>query len=58
MSDLYNYADEQHYSGEVSKLLLNRMARGEGKLSTSNYEAEVNKLFDYFESFNFDLLYG
>lgn len=58
MSDLDNYADEQHYSGEVSKLLLNRMARGEGKLSTSNYEAEVNKLFDYFESFNFDLLYG
>ena len=57
MSDLDNYADEAHYSEEINSLMLERIANSQGMLTRENYKAEVDKLFDYIESFDYDSLF-
>lgn len=57
MSDLDNYRDDTHYSAEISKQLLNRIKNQEGLITTDNYNTEVDKLFDYIESYDYERLF-
>lgn len=57
MSDLDNYRDETHYSAKISKLLLNRIKENKGLVTKENFKSEVDKLFDYIETFNYESLF-
>ena len=57
MSDLDNYRDETHYSAEISKLLLERIAEKRGLITKENNQQEVDKLFVYIEAFDYELLF-
>ena len=57
MSDLDNYADITHYSEKVNSLILQRMAKHQGLLTKDNFVFEVDKLFEYINSFNYNELF-
>lgn len=57
MSNLDNYSDHAHYSPKINKEILRRIGKGYGKVSDTNYQDKVKKLFDYIESFNYDILF-
>ena len=57
MSDLDNYRDETHYSAVISKTIIDRIAEKEGLITKDNYQIEVDKLFDYIETFDYDSLF-
>ena len=58
MSDLDNYADTSHYSEEVNSLMLQRISKKQGLLTKDNYIIEVDKLFEYINSFNYNELFA
>ncbi len=57
MSDLDNYRDETHYSAIISKQLLDRIEEKKGLITKNNYSREVDKLFEYIESYDYDSLF-
>ena len=57
MSDLENYTDDTHYSPYVSNMIANRVCSGEGKLTVDNYSKEIDKLFVYINSFDYEKLF-
>lgn len=57
MSDLDNYRDGTHYSAKISKLLLNRIKENKGLVTKENFKSEIDKLFDYIETFNYESLF-
>ena len=57
MCDLNNYRDQTHYSSKISKDLLKRIENKEGLLNKDNYSNEVNKFFNFIESYNYDSLF-
>ena len=58
MSDLDNYKDMKHYSPEINKTILRRIKSGEGLLTEENYIDEVNRLFSFFRSYDYDSIWG
>ena len=57
MSNLDNYSDHAHYSPAINKEILQRIGKGIGIVSATDYQDKVNKLFEYIESFNYELLF-
>lgn len=57
MSDLENYTDDTHYSPLVSKEIANRICSGQGQLTNYNYTKEINKMFSYINSFDYETLF-
>ena len=57
MSDLDNYIDIWHYQKHINSLLLERMSKKEGLLTTKNYTEIMNRLFDYVNSFDYNSLF-
>lgn len=57
MSDLDNYADEAHYSEDINSLMLQRIAEKQGLLTQDNYQAQVDKLFEYLEKYDYERLF-
>ena len=57
ISNLDNYADEAHYSEEVNSMILKRIVNNQGLLTKDNFHAEVDKLFDYIENYDYEKLF-
>lgn len=57
MSDLDNYRDFEHYGGHISHMIIDRIGNKQGLLTYNNYEYEINTLFAYIESFDYELLF-
>ena len=57
MSDLDNYIDACHYNGQVSSEMLKRIKNIQGLINSSNYQPEVNTLFSYIETFDYEKLF-
>lgn len=57
MSDLDNYIDTLHYQKYVNSLLLERMSKKEGLITKENYIERINRLSDYVNSFDYNLLF-
>lgn len=57
MSDLDNYRDSTHYSAKISKQILDRIKEKNGLITKNNYSREVDKLFEYIESYDYDSLF-
>lgn len=49
ITNLENYLDSIHFSPEINKLMLDQMVRGEYRLTTENYEEELDKMKDFTE---------
>ena len=56
MGNLDNYVDEAHYSPEVCEVMAERIRNREGIITKDTYEKEINNLFDYIESYDYDSL--
>ncbi len=54
MSDLDNYVDACHYNGQISSELLRRIKENIGLVTLQNYQEQVDILFRYIRSFNFE----
>lgn len=56
VSNLDNYTDSLHYSGEINSEILHMIARDEGRLTVENYEEYYENLKKIYESFNYSIL--
>ena len=57
ISDLDNYIDARHYNGEVSLEILNRIKANVGLVTKENYQAQIDKLFQYVETYDYESLF-
>lgn len=57
MSDLDNYTDDTHYSPFVSNIIANRICSRQGELTVDNYIKEIDLLFSYIITFDYELLF-
>ena len=57
VTNLDNFCDRAHYSGEINSLLLQRMAKGEYRLTADNYAAYWQEIIAYFNAYDFDSLF-
>lgn len=57
ITDLNNYSDIVHYSSEINSLLLNRMYRGEYRLTKENYEAHWQEVLDHYLAYDYDAFF-
>lgn len=57
MSDLDNYKDTVHFSSEISRDILKRIKNKEGLLSKKSYHREIETLFQYIKSFDYESLF-
>lgn len=58
MSDLDYYTDDTHYSPFVSKLIANRICSNQGALTVDNYLSEIEVMFGYINSFDYENLFN
>lgn len=58
MSNLDNYKDQEHYSGDISKLILKRIKHNKGLVSRKTYSRSIDKLFEYIADFDYNKLYS
>jgi len=57
MSDLDNYTDDAHYSPVVSSDIAKRICTRNGILTVENYISEIEILFNYINSFDYEMLF-
>lgn len=57
MSDLNNYRDAEHYGAHISHFIIDRIGEDKGILTIANYKNEVDRLFNYVETFDYDSLF-
>lgn len=57
ITDLDNYKDVGHYSGEVNSWMLGCMSRGEHLITEENYQSYCDKVKEYFLAFDYDALF-
>ena len=57
MADLDNYVDEAHYSPEVCRVMTKRIGKKEGILTKESYQQKIKEMFDYIESYDYNLLF-
>lgn len=55
--DLDNYKDIAHYGENVNSWMLQKMARGENRLTQENYEAYLKKISDFYTNYPYDSLF-
>lgn len=56
-ADLDNYRDISHYSKDISRMLVRRMAEGVGLMTRENYAETVDNYFRQVRAFPFDTLF-
>ena len=57
VTDLDNYSDLQHYSGEVSDMILECMAKGEHELTKETYASYFDSIEDFYMNYDYSLMY-
>ena len=57
MSNLDNYKDTRHYSAAINSDILNRIKENRGLISKENYDLEIERLFRFIETFDYDSLF-
>ena len=57
MGNLENYVDDAHYSPEICEMMADRIGKKQGIVTADTYESEINILFDYIKSYNYDSLF-
>ena len=53
ITNLDNYSDLQHYSGEVSDMILQAMANGEHELTLDNYKEYFESVKEYYMNYDY-----
>ncbi len=54
VTDLDNYSDESHYSGEISDDILKWMAEGSHQLTKENYNAYFDEIQDFYGNYDYE----
>lgn len=57
VTDLDLYRDTVHYSGAINSLILQRIQRGEYRLTEENYQSHWQEVLDYYQSYDYDALF-
>ncbi len=57
ITNLDNFSDLQHFSGEVSDRILEWMARGEHELDPDTYEQYFDEVSDFYLNYDYSLMY-
>lgn len=54
---LEHYQDQIHYDESTNSQILHWMAEGEGLLTKENYEAYLQRLYDFYGAYDYDSIY-
>ena len=57
VTNLDNYKDVVHYSADVNSLLLERIHRGEGRLTKENAQAHWDKVWEFYTHYDYDSIF-
>ncbi|MCR5303632.1 MAG: hypothetical protein K6E33_03645 [Lachnospiraceae bacterium] len=57
VSDLDNYSDESHYSGDISDQILRWMAEDEHRLTEDNYNRYFDEIQEYYGNYDYESMY-
>lgn len=57
VTDLDNYSDLQHFSGEVSDMILECMARGEHELTTDTYTGYFDAVEEFYMNYDYSQMF-
>lgn len=57
-TDLYNYKDISHYSGEINTLLLRKAAAREGQLTGETCQSHWDSVDAFFRNYDYDALFS
>ena len=58
VTDLDNYSDLQHYSGDVSDMIIECMAKGEHELTADTYEEYFDEIESFYMNYDYSQMYG
>ena len=57
ITNLDNYRDKVHYSGDISSNILKWMGTGEYQLTTANYEEYLESILEFYSSYNYNAVF-
>ena len=57
ITNLDNYGDYIHHSGQISSLLLSKIASGEGMITRENYLLKISEFYEFIQAYNYDSLF-
>ena len=57
VTNLDNYIDVVHYCADVNSLLLERIHRGEGRLTKENAQAHWDKVWEFYTQYDYDSIF-
>ena len=57
VTNLDNYSDLQHYSGDVSDMILACMAKGEHELTADTYEEYFDEIESFYMNYDYSQMY-
>jgi hypothetical protein len=58
VTNLYNYKDYTHYSVDINNYMVDCFKNGEFQITKDNYQAEIAKMKDLAEKFDYGVLFG
>lgn len=58
ITNLDLYKDYSHYNPDINSYMLNKMADGQNRLDSGNYEQIIDEFRDYLNSFDYDSFIG
>ena len=58
ITNLNLYKDYSHYNPDINSYMLNKMADGQNRLDSGNYEQIIDEFRDYLNSFDYDSFIG
>ena len=58
VTNLYNYRDTRHYNADANMYMVDCFKNGTHRLTSENYEAELEQLSTLVNSFDYGLLFG
>lgn len=58
ITDLNNYRDIVHHSNDINSLLLQRMCRGEYRLTKDNYKAHWQEVLEFYTTYDYEALFA
>ncbi len=56
ITDLNNYKDDSHYGAWINTKMLQAMAAGENRLTRENYQAHLQRVLDFYSTFDYNTL--
>lgn len=57
ITNLDNYGDYIHHSGQISSLLLSKIASGEGIITRENYLLKISEFYKFIQEYDYDSLF-